>query len=74
MTRALDHFAGLGVVVQRVMTDNGSAYRSKVFAQLLADRAVTHKRTRPYRPQTNGKVCEDLIVVLHRVGLTPAKV
>lgn len=56
MTRALDHFAGLGVVVQRVMTDNGSAYRSKVFAELLPHRTVTHKRTRPYRPQTNGKV------------------
>ena len=38
-----------------VMTDNGSAYRSKRFAEALARHAVTHKRTRPYTPKTNGK-------------------
>ena len=37
-----------------MLTDNGSCYRSKVFADALGP--VTHKRTRPYRPQTNGKV------------------
>jgi transposase InsO family protein len=36
------------------LTDNGSCYRSRVFAAALAP--ATHKRTRPYRPQTNGKV------------------
>jgi transposase InsO family protein len=53
--RALAHFAGHGITVRRVLTDNGSAYRSKHFADRLGD-GVTHKRTRPYRPQTNGKV------------------
>ena len=56
MTRALDHFTSLGVKVARVMTDNGSAYRSNLFGALLRDQSITHKRTRPYRPQTNGKV------------------
>ncbi|MBB4855140.1 transposase InsO family protein [Mycobacteroides chelonae] len=44
-----------GIIVKRVLTDNGSYYRSKDFAAALtAD--ITHKRTRPYRPLTNGKV------------------
>jgi transposase InsO family protein len=41
--------------VQRVLTDNGACYRSRDFAAALGD-DITHKRTRPYRPQTNGKV------------------
>jgi transposase InsO family protein len=53
--RALEFFGGLGVQVQRVMTDNGSCYRARVFRQLLEQAGITHKRTRPYRPQTNGK-------------------
>jgi transposase InsO family protein len=53
--RALAFYAGLGVRVERLMTDNGSGYRSAVFGQVLADAGVTHKRTRPYRPCTNGK-------------------
>ena len=40
--------------MQRVLTDNGSCYRSSVFADALGP--IVHKRTRPYRPQTNGKV------------------
>lgn len=56
MTRALAHFASIGVTTARVMTDNGSCYRSKIFGKLLADNGIKHKRTRPYRPQTNGKV------------------
>ena len=54
-TRANAYFDSVGITVQRVLTDNGSCYRSKVFAAALGD-AITHKRTRPYRPQTNGKV------------------
>ena len=53
--RAQAWFAEQGITVARVLTDNGSAYRSKLFAAALG-RAITHKRTRPYRPQTNGKV------------------
>ena len=55
LLRALDWFAGLGVTIEGVMTDNGSAYRSRAFAQALADRHVRHSRTRPYTPRTNGK-------------------
>jgi transposase InsO family protein len=53
--RAHTHFAALGVTVRRVLTDNGSCYRSRDFAAALGQ-DITHKRTRPYRPQTNGKV------------------
>jgi transposase InsO family protein len=45
-----------GVTVTRVLTDNGVGYRSRVFRTALADLGVRHRRTRPYRPQTNGKV------------------
>jgi transposase InsO family protein len=54
-TRAQAWFTARGITVQRVLTDNGSAYRSKLFAAVLGD-SIKHKRTRPYRPQTNGKV------------------
>ena len=54
-TRANAYFESVGIVVQRVLTDNGSCYRSRLFAQTLGDQ-IAHKRTRPYRPQTNGKV------------------
>jgi transposase InsO family protein len=54
-TRAAAWFAGHGIPVARVLTDNGSAYRSHAFAAALGP-AIAHKRTRPYRPQTNGKV------------------
>ena len=53
--RAKAFFADAGITVTAVMTDNGSCYRSHVFAAALGE-DVKHKRTRPYRPQTNGKV------------------
>jgi transposase InsO family protein len=56
MTRALGFFADRGISVERVLTDNGSCYRSRPFAEVLAEAGVSHRRTRPYRPQTNGKV------------------
>lgn len=55
-TRAVAFFAEHGITVERVMTDNGPNYCSRVFAHLLAEQSIQHKRTRPYRPQTNGKV------------------
>ena len=55
-TRAQAFFAAAGITVARVLTDNGSCYRSHLWRQTLADAEITHKRTRPYRPQTNGKV------------------
>lgn len=53
--RALNWFGHLGIKVERVMTDNGSAYRSKLFAQSLDNAGIRHIRTRPYTPRTNGK-------------------
>jgi transposase InsO family protein len=55
-TRARAWFAERGITVQRVLTDNGACYRSHLWRQLLQRQGVTHKRTRPYRPATNGKV------------------
>ncbi len=54
--RAHAWFAIHGIHVQRVLTDNGACYRSRAWAAAMANTAVVHKRTRPYRPQTNGKV------------------
>ena len=54
--RAHAWFASQHIRIERVLTDNGSCYRSRAWAEALADTGVTHKRTRPYRPQTNGKV------------------
>jgi transposase InsO family protein len=56
MARALTHFTSVGITTARVMTDNGSCYRSRMFETLLADNDIKHLWTRPYRPQTNGKV------------------
>ena len=53
--RASAYFADAGITVRRVLTDNGSCYRSHAFADALGP-DISHKRTRPYRPQTNGKV------------------
>ena len=54
--RAHHWFAAHGIHVERALTDNGSCYRSTVWRDALNATGVTHKRTRPYRPQTNGKV------------------
>jgi hypothetical protein len=53
--RANAYFESCGITVERVLTDNGSCYRSHAFKDALGP-DVKHKRTRPYRPQTNGKV------------------
>ena len=55
LRRAAAWFAEQGVTVERVMTDNGSCYRSKNFAAALAELGAKHSRTRPYTPRTNGK-------------------
>jgi transposase InsO family protein len=54
-TRANAFFTTAGITVAAVMTDNGACYRSRDFADALGE-GVKHRRTRPYRPQTNGKV------------------
>lgn len=53
--RANAFFANHGITVSRVLTDNGSCYRSRLFNDTLG-KHVAHKFTRPYRPQTNGKI------------------
>jgi transposase InsO family protein len=55
LRRAIAWFAAHGVTVERVMTDNGTGYRSKVHAAAIAELEIKHLRTRPYRPRTNGK-------------------
>ena len=55
LARALAWLAERGITVRRVLTDNGSAYRSHRFAALCRAQALRHSRTRPYRPRTNGK-------------------
>jgi transposase InsO family protein len=56
LRRAVAWFADRGVRVERVLSDNGSCYRSDVWKQTCTDLGITPKRTRPYRPQTNGKI------------------
>ena len=55
LARALAFFDTHGVRVERVMTDNGSAYRSHDFRDSLTAAGLRHLRTRPYTPRTNGK-------------------
>ena len=52
---AVAYYARLGVTVRRLLTDNGSAFRSRDFAAACKELEVRHRFTRPYRPQTNGK-------------------
>jgi transposase InsO family protein len=56
LQRAAAWFADHGVAVERVLSDNGSAYRSHAWREACAELGITPKRTRPYRPQTNGKI------------------
>jgi transposase InsO family protein len=55
LRRAVSHFASYGITVERLITDNGSAYRSNIHAIACRALRIRHLRTRPYRPQTNGK-------------------
>lgn len=56
LQRAVAWFADHGVTVERVLSDNGSAYKSYAWRDACAELGIKHKRTRPYRPQTNGKI------------------
>jgi len=55
LRRAVAHFASFGIHVERLMTDNGSAYRATIHALACKALGIKHLRTRPYRPRTNGK-------------------
>ncbi len=65
LARALQAFAAVGIPVRCVLTDNGANYRSHAFRALADAASVRLKRTRPYRPQTNGKA-EAFIRTLQR--------
>jgi transposase InsO family protein len=56
LQRAVTWFADRGVTVQRVLSDNGSAYKSYAWRDACTELGITPKHTRPYRPQTNGKI------------------
>lgn len=49
------YYRRLGIKVERVMTDNGSCYKSKLWAKTCRELGIRHLRTKPYTPQTNGK-------------------
>jgi len=52
---AVAHYRALGVRIERLITDNGAAYRSRLFARTCQALGIKHSFTRSYRPQTNGK-------------------
>jgi transposase InsO family protein len=56
LRRAVAWFAARGVTVERVLSDNGSAYKSHAWRDACHELDITPKKTRPYRPQTNGKI------------------
>jgi transposase InsO family protein len=55
LRRAVTFFSEHGIVVERVMSDNGSCYRSAIHAAACRELGIRHLRTQPYRPRTNGK-------------------
>ena len=56
LARAVAWYAERGIVVERVLSDNGGAYRSFLWRDTCTELGITAKKTRPYRPQTNGKI------------------
>jgi len=56
LKRAVSWFEARGVTVERVLSDNGSAYKSHLWRDTCTGLGITVKKTRPYRPQTNGKI------------------
>ena len=56
LRRAVAWFNARGVQIDRVLSDNGSAYKSRLWHSTCAELGITVKKTRPYRPQTNGKL------------------
>lgn len=56
LRRAVSWFEARGVTVERVLSDNGSVYKSHAWRDACQELDITRKKTRPYRPQTNGKI------------------
>lgn len=72
LQRALLHFQGLGVQIKKLLTDNGSAYRSREFKAMRESFGLKHSRTRPYRPRTNGKAERLIQTALREWAYGPA--
>jgi transposase InsO family protein len=72
LERALAWFARHGITVERIMTDNGSAYRSHGFRNACTGAGVRHLRTRPYTPRTNGKAERFLQTVMRECAYARA--
>jgi transposase InsO family protein len=72
LERALAWFARHGVNVERIMTDNGNAYRSHDFRDACTNAGVRHLRTRPYTPRTNGKAERFLQTVMRECAYARA--
>ena len=72
LRRAVAWFRRRGVRVHRVLTDNGSGYRSRVFAAACRARRLAHRRTRPYTPRTNGKAERFIRTLLREWAYGPA--
>jgi transposase InsO family protein len=64
-SRVIHAYQQRGTPIQRILTDNGTGYRSRAFAALLDQHGIRHIRTRPYTPRTNGKA-EAFIRILQR--------
>lgn len=56
LRRAISWFADRGITIERVLSDNGPAYKSHAWRDICSELGIKAKRTRPYRPQTNGKI------------------
>jgi transposase InsO family protein len=72
LRRAVAWFRRRGVRVARVLTDNGTGYRSGVFAAALRAQRLAHRRTRPYTPRTNGKAERFIRTMLREWAYGPA--
>ncbi len=66
LQRAVAWFSSFGITVERVLSDNGSCYRSNVHALALAELQIRHLFTRPYRPRTNGKAERFIQTLTHK--------
>jgi transposase InsO family protein len=73
LLQAVSFYAAHGIRIQRLLTDRGSTYRSRIFAATCRQLGIAHRFTGPYRPQTNGKA-ERFIQTITREWLMPAPI
>lgn len=66
---AVAWYTARGMKIERVLTDKGACYKSRKFGEACQEFGIQHKRTRPYRPQTNGKAERSIQTAFERVGI-----